>query len=153
MENHGIDIPAEVVVDWIIEALSSGHCGIETRAWRSYAVDDRFSPDAAGFEEGDIQDVLAIGELEVVPTGKPETWRLCVRVEDELDDRLPQDEDAPDGPEEIDIKEFREEFLTSRRGTAEIWVTVADATSKRSFDSFLDDLNPSARPGSNAPGP
>jgi len=146
MEDYDIDLPAEVVVDWIAEAAKQPGSGLLMTAWREYVVDEHFVPEKKGYEETEVREVTAVGSLEVIPEHRPETWTLHVRVENELRDRLPPDEDVPEEPEEISLETFVEEFIIPRDSTAEIWFSVADSAAKKAFDDFLASLEHMADP-------
>jgi hypothetical protein len=63
-----------------------------------------------------------------------------VRVKDELGNRIPADEDAPAGPEEISLDQFWDEFIAPQRGIASIWVSASGLAEKEAFDHFLTEL-------------
>ena len=147
MDDYEIELSPEVVVDWIDEAVKQGGAGLLTTAWREYTVDEGFRPEKGGYEETDVGEVVAVGSLEVMPEHRPESWILRVRVEDELGDRLPPDEEVPEGPEEIHLDEFVEAFINPRHGTATVWVSAVSPADKEAFDRFLSDLERSAGGG------
>lgn len=140
MNEYDLNIPADVVVGWIVEAADEGGTGLEINASREYVVDESFTPEKGGYEETDVSEITAIGSLEVMPEHRPDSWVLQVRVVDELGDRLPVDEDAPEGPEEIGLSQFWSEFIAPGRGTASIQVSAPDLLEKEKFDQFLTAL-------------
>jgi len=83
-----------------------------------YVTDETFVPKEGGYEETDVEEVTAVGSLEFVPEHRPDSWILRVRVEDELGNRLSVDENALEGPEEINLDQFWDEFIAPERGTA-----------------------------------
>lgn len=140
MEDYEIDSPAAVVVGWIVQAVKQGGSGLLTNAWREYVLDESFAGKKSGYEETGVQEVTAVGSLEVVPEHQPDSWILQVRVEDELGDRIPADEDALEGPEEISLDQFTEEFIAPQRGAASIWLSASGPADKEAFDRFLTEL-------------
>lgn len=137
MEDYDFDLPASVVVSWIIQGTDEGGSGLEINAAREYVLDESFIPEKDGYEETDVSEVTAVGSLEVKPEHHPDSWILRVRVVDELGDRLPLEEDAPEGPEEISLNQFWSEFIAPDRGTASIWVSASSLVEKEAFDRFL----------------
>jgi hypothetical protein len=144
MEDYEIDLPADVVVGWTVQAVKRGGSGLLTNAWREYVVDESFVREKGGYEETDVQEVTAVGSLEVVPEHRPGSWILRVRVKDELGNRIPADEDAPAGPEEISLDQFWDEFIAPQRGIASIWVSASGLAEKEAFDHFLTELERAA---------
>lgn len=144
MEDYDIDLPADVVVSWIVQAADEGGSGMDISAWHEYVLDESFVPEKGGYEETSVREVTPVGSLEVKPEHRPESWILRVRVADELGDRLPADEDAPEGPENIPLGRFWNDFFAPGRGTASIWVSAADPAEKKAFDQFLTALEQKA---------
>lgn len=140
MEDYDFDLPASVVVSWLVQTVKEGGSGLEINATREYVPDEGFIPEKGGFEETDVSEIAAVGSLEVKPEHRPDSWILRVRVVDELGDRLPLEEDAPDAPEEISLDQFWSEFIAPERGTASIWVSAAGPEEKETFDQFLTAL-------------
>lgn len=140
MEDYAIDLPAETVVGWIVQTFKKGGSGLLTNAWREYVLDESFAGKKSGYEETAVQEVIPVGSLEVVPEHQPESWVLRVRVEDDLGDRIPPDEDALEAPEEISLDQFWQEFISPLRGVASIWVSASGRAEKEAFDDFLTDL-------------
>lgn len=147
MEDYDLEIPADVVVGWIVQASDEGKSGMDIRAWREYALDENFKPEEGGYEETDVSEVAAIGSLEVKPEHGPDSWVLQVRVVDELGDRLPVDEDVPEGQEEISLGQFWSEFMAPGRGTASIQVSASSLEDKGTFDRLLSALEHKAERG------
>lgn len=137
MEAYDFDLPASVVVSWLVQATDATGSGLEINAAREYILDESFIPEKDGYEETDVSEVTAVGSLEVKPEHRPDSWILRVRVVDELGDRLPLEEDAPDGQEEITLEQFWTEFIAPERGTALIWVSATGPEEKEKFDQFL----------------
>lgn len=147
MEDYDFDLPADVVVSWIVQAADEGGYGMDINAWREYVLDESFIPEQGGYEETDVREVTAVGSLEVKPEHRPDSWILRVRVADELGGRLPADEDVPEGPEEISLGQFCNDFITPGRGTASIWVSATSPEEKEAFDHFLATLERKAKSG------
>jgi hypothetical protein len=137
MEDYEIGLPAEVVVAWTVQAVKRGGSGLLANAWREYVVDESFPRETGGYEASDVERVIAVGSLEVVPEHRPDSWVLRVRVKDELGNRLPADEDAPEGPEAIGLDQFWDEFMAPGRGMASIRVSASGPADKEAFDRFL----------------
>lgn len=145
MEEYDLDFPTDVVVGWIVQAADKGGSGMQINAWREYVRDESFVAEEGGYEETDVSEVTAVGSLEVKPEHQSDSWILQVSVVDELGDRLPVDEDAPEGPEEISLDQFWSEFIAPDRGTASIQVLATDPAEKKIFDRFLTALELDAR--------
>ncbi len=107
-------------------------------------MDEGFERETGGYEETDVQEITAVGSLDVVPEHRPDSWILRVRVKDELGNRIPADEDAPEGPEEISLDQFWDEFIAPARGMPSIWVSASDLAEKDAFDQFLSELERAA---------
>ncbi|MGA9549907.1 MAG: hypothetical protein WBS14_19880, partial [Rhodomicrobium sp.] len=67
-------------------------------------------------------------------------WVLRIRVEDRIGPRAPEDEDAPEGEEELDLQTFEADFIVPERGTAEVSLEAEDAHAKASFTKFLNHM-------------
>ncbi|MDH3473075.1 MAG: hypothetical protein OEM59_05240 [Rhodospirillales bacterium] len=147
MEDYELDLPAEAVVAWTLQAVKQGGSGLLANAWREYVADESFPREKGGYEASDVERVIPVGSLEVVPEHRPDSWVLRVRVKDELGDRLPADEDAPEGPEEIGLDQFWDEFMAPGRGMASIQVSAAGPADKEAFDRFLAELERGAERG------
>ena len=146
MEDYELEHPADVVVGWIVQAVKQGRAGLLTNSWREYVVDESFRPETGGYEETDVREVTAVGSLEAAPEHRPDSWILRVRVNDDLADRFPEDEEgAEDGPKEISLDQFWNEFIAPGRGEASIWVSASDPGEKAAFDQFLDELERASR--------
>ena len=144
MEDYDLNLPADVVVNWLIQSAGDGDVRLSINAWREYVVDEDFAPEKSGYEGIGVQEVTAVGSLEVAPADHRESWILRVRVEDELGDRLPIDESAPEAPEEITLDAFWDEFMAPRRGMASIKVSATGQTEKKAFDRFIAKLEKAA---------
>jgi hypothetical protein len=144
MEDYEIDLPADVVVAWTVQAVKQGGSGLLANAWREYVVDESFPREKGGYEGADVERAIAVGSLEVVPEHHPDSWVLRVRVKDELGDRIPADEDVPEGPEAIGLDQFWDEFMAPGRGMASILVSASGPADKEAFDRFLAELERAA---------
>lgn len=144
MEDYEINLPAEVVVGWVVQAIKQGGSGLLANAWREYVADESFVPEKGGYEETDVQEVTAVGSLEVAPEHRPNSWILRVRVEDELGNRIPADADAPEGSEGISLDQFWDEFIAPQRGMTSIWLSASAVAEKEAFDHFLTELERAA---------
>ena len=109
MESYPVDLEASQIVRWLIEEQRRG----ALPAARSYVVEafERADLDQIGEDVADLNDVLTIATLEVRPANGKNGWVLRIRVEDRIGPRLPEDEDAPDGEEEIDLQTFEADFI------------------------------------------
>jgi hypothetical protein len=136
MEAYDIETPPELIVRWILDAARSGREPARIYAERTYVSEQLLRPDSA--ESGDDVDaIVAVGTVEIRPTASTESWLLRVQVEDSLGDRLPEDESAPEGPEEIDLEEFWAEFIAPGRGAAYAQLFIETPAARRQFDRFV----------------
>jgi hypothetical protein len=140
MEEYDLEYPADVVVTWIMRAVKEGATNLDIAAWREFTVDDSFKPEAGGYEETDVSEVTAVGTLEVKPQHPPDSWLLRVRVEDELGDRVPEDESVPEEPEDMDLDAFWHEFIEPKLAMTSVVVEAAGPAEKDAFDQFIRGL-------------
>ena len=136
METYPIDIDAAQIVRWLIDERRSGASHLNVFATRSYVVEalsesERQRLDTG--EGGDLHDILAVGILEVHPPADRGGWVLHVRVEDRIGPRLPEDEDAPEDEEEIDLETFEAEFIRPQRGTVDVTLDAEDPAARARF--------------------
>lgn len=139
METYPMDLDAQQIVRWLIEEQRRGTLGLNAVATRSYAVELANSQlERLGEDAEDLSDVLAIGLLELRSPAAQDGWVLRIRVEDRLGPRLPEDGDAPEGEEEIDLETFEAEFTKPERGTAEVSLDAEDAHAKAKFSRIFN---------------
>lgn len=148
METVSLDIAPQQVVRWLQDEKRAGRLPVEIRATRSYVPQDpgvRID-DIGGDAADPLEEITAVGMLEVTPRESRDGWSLSIRVEDDAGARLPEDEPVPEGEEEIDLGTFSAEFMTGDRGTAFVSVDVADSASlarfQELFESVLKDIHP-----------
>ena len=60
-------------------------------------MDKTFVPTEGGSKETDVEEVIAVGSLELVPEHRADYWILRVHMEDELGNRLSVEEAALEG--------------------------------------------------------
>ncbi|MGO9171340.1 MAG: hypothetical protein ACLP7P_05170 [Rhodomicrobium sp.] len=142
METYPVDLEARQIVRWLVEEQRRGTLQLNALATRSYVVEglEEQESQRLGEEDEDLNDVLAIGLLEIRPPAAKDGWVLRVRVEDRIGPRLPEDEDAPEGEEEIDLATFEAEFFQPERGTAEVLLDAEDAQAKARFTRVLKQM-------------
>jgi len=142
METYPVDLEASQIVRWLIEEQRRGTLQLKVTATCSYAVEafEKADLEQIGEEVEDLNDILAIGTLEVSPPAPKNGWVLRIRVEDRIGPRLPEDEDAPEGEEELDLQTFEADFIVPERGTAEVSLEAEDAHAKASFTKFLNHM-------------
>jgi hypothetical protein len=136
METYPIDIDAAQIVRWLIDERRRGASHLNVFATRSYAVealDENERQHLDTEDEGDLDDILAVGTLEVHPAADRNGWVLRVRVEDRLGPRLPEDEGAPEDEEEIDLEAFEAEFIRPQRGTVDVSLDAEDEAARARF--------------------
>ena len=139
MESYPVDLEASQIVRWLIEEQRRGALQLNVTAARSYVVEafEKADLDQIGEDVADLNDVLAIATLEVRPPNGKNGWVLRIRVEDRLGPRLPEDEDAPDGEEEIDLQTFEADFIKPDPDAAEVSLEVENAQGKASFNRLF----------------
>lgn len=140
MEHVEIDLEPEHLIAWLMDRAQAETPGVEIRASRDFLAGEDRGVKGADQDESEAHEVAAVGLLEVSPVGEAEPWQLYVRIEDEMADRLPPDEAAPAGPEEIDLSAFWDEFLNPLRGTVALWASVPNAAAERRLSGFLASL-------------
>ncbi len=142
METYPVDLDASQIVRWLIEEQRRGTLQLDVAATRSYVVEEfeRADLNQIGEDVADLNDVLAIGTLEVRPHNEKNGWLLRIRVEDRFGPRLPEDEDAPDGEEEIDLQTFEADFIAPERGEAEVLLEAENAQAKASFTRLFNHM-------------
>ena len=111
-------------------------------ATRSYVVEALEKADLyqIGEEGEDLSDILAIGMLEVSPPAAKDGWVLRIRVEDRIGPRLPEDEDAPEGEEELDLQTFEADFIVPEFAIAEVSLEAEDAQAKARFTRLFNHM-------------
>jgi hypothetical protein len=142
METYPVDLEASQIVCWLIEEQRRGTLQFSVTATRSYVVEafEKADLDQMGEDAADLNDVLAIGTLEVRPTDGKNGWLLRIRVEDRVGPRLPDDEDAPDGEEEIDLQTFEADFIKPDPDAAEVSLEAENAQGKASFARLFNHM-------------
>jgi hypothetical protein len=142
METYPVDLEARQIVRWLVEEQRRGTLQLNVLGTRSYVVEglEEQESQRLGEEDEGLSDVLAIGLLEIRPPAPKDGWVLRVRVEDRIGPRLPEDEDAPEGEEEIDLATFEAEFFQPERGTAEVLLDAEDAQAKARFTRVLKQM-------------
>ncbi len=140
METYPVDLDARQIVLWLIEEKRRGTLGLKTVATRSYVPEEvtNFGSQRLNEDAGDLNGVFALGLLEIAPPAGHGGWTLRIRVEDRLGPRLPDDGDAPEGEQEIDLAAFAAEFILPERGTAEVELDAADARARASFSRLFN---------------
>jgi len=145
MPSYSVEVPPELIVHWLIGALSAGPLKNAMRATREYVAREDFDLDRAGLSgSDDIDAVVAVGTLEVEAAPPAGGWTLKVRIEDSLGDRLPEDEPAQDEPEDIDLEEFWVEFIAPGRGIALAELEADSSAARARFERFVAGLKPRA---------
>lgn len=140
MDTYPLDLDAQQIVRWLIEEQKRGALGLDVLATRSYVLEDLDKGEWQRMGTGEneaVNDILAVGALEVRPRGQKNGWVLRVRVEDRIGPRLPEDEDAPEDEEEIDLETFQAEFIKPERGTVEVLLDAEDAAAKARFTNLF----------------
>ncbi len=142
METYPVDLEASQIVRWLIEEQRRGTLQLNVTAARSYVVEafEMADLNQIGEDVADLNDVLAIGTLEARPGNGKNGWVLRIRVEDRFGPRLPDDEDAPDGEEEIDLQTFEADFIAPERGEAEVVLEAENAHAKASFTRLFNHM-------------
>jgi len=148
METVPLDIAPQQVVRWLREERRAGILPVDIRATRSYLTQESKPriDDIGGDAAEPLSVITAVGLLEVTPRTDHDGWALSIRVEDDIGARLPEDESAPEGEEEIDLDTFDADFIVPDRGTAFVSVDVEDSASMARFEellaSMLKDIHP-----------
>ena len=141
MERYPVDIEAEQVVLWLLDEERMNSAGLLINATRTYQRQDLDQDQNTGIgdvEREDLGENAEVGVLEVMPRHKPSLWTLRIRVADDIGPAVPDDESVPDGPEEIDLATFYEEFIRAGRGLAEVSAEVESTAAKGSLTRVLD---------------
>jgi hypothetical protein len=141
MESYALDIAPEQIVLWLLNEQRAGRVTLQVSAWRAYEtpeVAERELSLLGDEEREELNDVLEIGLLEVVPPPGSAAWTLRIRFEDDVGPRLPEDEPVPEGEEEIDLQTFYDAFIARPRGTLEVSVEIESAAAKGQFNKVLN---------------
>jgi hypothetical protein len=141
MESYALDIAPEQIVLWLLSEQRAGRVTLQVSAWRAYEtaeVAERQLSLLGDEEREELSDVLEIGLLEVAPPPGGAPWVLRIRFEDDVGPRLPEDEPAPEGEEEIDLQTFYDAFIARPRGTLQVIVEIESPAAKGHFNKVLD---------------
>lgn len=141
METYPLDIAPEQVVHWLLDEERVHAFDLSVRASRSYQPAELRGGKSQRLSEEDrteLSDIVEVGLLEVTPGQRSSLWTMRVRIEDDIGSRLPEDEAAPEGEEEIDLIAFNEEFIQADRGATDVSVEVASPAAKASFERVLN---------------
>lgn len=140
METYPVDMEPEQIVAWLSDEQRLQAYDLLVSASRSFQpgeVTGGKSRWLSAEDREEVNEILEIGLLEVMPRQHSGRWTLRVRIEDDIGPRLPEDEPVPEGEEEIDLATFSQEFVKGGRGVAEVSVEVSDAAGKASFDQIF----------------
>jgi hypothetical protein len=138
-----VDIAAEQIVRWLLTEQRAGRLRLEIRATQSYVSRPLDQSENIGLgedESSDLDEVVAIGVVEVSPPAPNNGWLLRIRMEDPLGPRLPEDEPAPEGEEEIDLETFKAEFVAPGRATEDVSLITETPEAAMHFKSLFDAL-------------
>ncbi len=141
METYPLDIAPEQVVHWLLDEERVHAFDLFVRALRAYQPAELRGGKSRRLSEEDraeLSDIVEVGLLEVTPGQHSSLWTLRVRVEDDIGERLPEDEAAPAGEEEIDLIAFDQDFIQADRGVTYVSVEVAGPAAKASFERVLN---------------
>ncbi|HSM42081.1 MAG TPA: hypothetical protein VK862_15110 [Afifellaceae bacterium] len=140
-----IDIPADQIVHWLRAVLKSAKPRVRCTATREYVADA--DPDlvpefeSAGLgPEDDASSLITVGVLVITPADSLDGWHLTVAVEDVVGPHVPEDESAPDEPEEIDLDGYWDQFVKPGRGTETVTLTAESDEAMRHFETVFADL-------------
>jgi hypothetical protein len=142
VESYPVDLEASQIVRWLLDEQRRGTLQFDVTATRSYVVEAFEKPDLAqmGEDAADLNDVLAVATLDVRPANGKSGWVLRIRVEDRIGPRLPEDEDAPDGEEEIDLQTFEADFIKPDPDAAEVSLEAENGHAKASFTRVFNHM-------------
>lgn len=142
METISLDLEAPQIVRWLLEEQRRGTLRFNVLATRAYVAEplETAEQQRLGEDDGELSDVVAVGTLEVTPPLRGDGWVLRIRVEDRLGPRLPEDEDAPQEEEEIDLAAFEAEFILPDRGVAEVVLDYENAQAKTRFNRVFKQM-------------
>lgn len=142
METVPLDIAPQQVVRWLRDERRVGALPVDMRATRSYVAQESKPriDDIGGDAAEPLGVITAVGLLEVTPRTDRDGWALSIRVEDDIGARLPEDDSAPEGEEEIDLDTFNADFIVPDRGTAFVSVDVEDAASMARFEELFESM-------------
>jgi hypothetical protein len=135
---HEIDLTPRHLIDWLRADLATGAgAQFTVRATREFCSE----PAPLAGTGLDVEDELTapstVGLVEVTPRDGAGRWTLRLRVEDALGCHLPDDGSVPDGPEEIALDEFADDFLAVAEPDATITLEADTAADRRRFERVL----------------
>lgn len=140
-EIYAVDMPVETLLVRIRQALEAGDPPLTAWAWRDYGTRDSQELERRRDRiDEEVDEIVKLGLIDIESTGKSEGWTLHLTVVDELGDHLPDDAEAAEGPEEIEMAEFWREFHRIGPDTVLAEVTAASGAAKQRFDAFLEGL-------------
>lgn len=143
METYPLDLEASQIVRWLIEERRRGTLNLNVAATRSYVAEDFEDADFARISDADVtdlNDVLAVGLLEVRPQNGESGWVLKIRIVDRVGPRLPEDEDAPEGEEDIDLETFQADFIAPDPNAAEVFLEAENEEAQARFTELFDHM-------------
>lgn len=139
MIQYPVDIAADQVVRWLLAEQRAGRLAFEVQATRRY-VSEAVTTGLGEDQRPDLGEVVAVGVLEISPLSTAAGWLLRIRMEDPLGPRLPDDEPAPEGEEEIDLDTFQAEFVAPGRALEDVTLEANTPQAKARFTRLLNQL-------------
>ena len=141
METFPVDVEAEQAVLWLLDEQRLQDFDLLVRTTRAYQRRDLGPGENSRLGEVEREDLCEnaeVGLVEVMPRHKPSLWTLRIRVGDDIGPGLPEEEQVPEGEEEIDLTTFYEEFIKTDRGLGEVSAEVEGPGAKGSLTHMLD---------------
>ena len=141
MQTYPVDIDPEQLVNWVMAECQAQSPAVKATARRTTEM--REIPIRREFHLGDqereeLSEIATVGGLEIAPLDARKGWLLTVLIEDEVGPRAPDDDDAPESDEEIDINDFYNEFIRPERGNAYVIAEVENAAAKGRVTRLLN---------------
>lgn len=155
MRRYPVDIDPEQIVRWVM--AERGATPLSFNAVSKRSTETRDIPMRQEYHLGDeereeLSEIATVASLEIAPVHASDGWRLTVVVEDEGGPRVPEEDAADEGEEEIDLETFYAEFIRPGRGSANVVAEVEDSSAERRLADLISAIEKN-RHGSEPRGP
>ena len=143
MRSFPINVDPQQFVRWIMEEYKAAPARFRISARRAAEVRDipvRQELHLGDEEREDLTEVDTIATLEIAPAHASEGWLLTVVVEDEAGPRLPDKRPLADGPEQIDLGTFYNEFIRPGRGLANVAAEAEDEAAEGRVEQLISSI-------------
>jgi hypothetical protein len=141
MQTYPVDIDPEQVVRWVRAEHEAAPSTFRITARRTREVREipiQKETHLGDEEREDLSEVATIATLEIAPRHASDGWLLTIVVEDEAGPRVPDQEAATEGEQQIDLGTFYNEFIRPGRGSANVIAEVEGPGAKARVTRLLN---------------